>query len=86
MAKIILSKDFIKGVCKLALNEDLYPSGDISSNLLKKNIIKKVKLISNQSGIIGGLEFLKQTYKLIDKSIKIDLKKKKALVSKKEKL
>ena len=73
MAKIILSKNFIKGVCKLALNEDLYPSGDISSNLLKKNIIKKVKLISNQSGIIGGLEFLKQTYKLIDKSIKIDL-------------
>jgi len=76
VAKIILSKDFIKGVCKLALNEDLYPSGDISSNLLKKNIIKKVKLISNQSGIIGGLEFLKQTYKLIDKSIKIDLNKK----------
>jgi hypothetical protein len=36
VAKIILSKDFIKGVCKLALNEDLYPSGDISSNLLKK--------------------------------------------------
>ena len=76
MAKIILSKDFIKGVCKLALNEDLYPSGDISSNLLKENIVKKVKLISNQGGIIGGLEFLKQTYKLIDKSIKIDLKKK----------
>ena len=76
MVKIILSKDFIKGVCKLALNEDLYPSGDISSNLLKKNIVKKVKLISNQGGIIGGLEFLKQTYKLIDKSIKIDLKKK----------
>ena len=76
MVKIILSKDFIKGVCKLALNEDLYPSGDVSSNLLKKNVIKKVKLISNQSGIIGGLEFLKQTYKLIDKSIKIDLNKK----------
>jgi len=76
VVKIILSKDFIKSVCKLALNEDLYPSGDISSNLLKKNIIKKVKLISNQSGIIGGLEFLKQTYKLIDKSIKIDLNKK----------
>ena len=86
MVKIILSKDFIKGVCKLALNEDLYPSGDISSNLLKKNIVKKVKLISNQGGIIGGLEFLKQTYKLIDKSIKIYLKKNKALVSKKEKL
>ena len=76
MSKIILSKNFIKSVCKLALNEDLYPSGDISSNLLKNNIKKKVKLISNQAGIIGGLEFAKQTFKLMDKKIKINLKKK----------
>ena len=76
MSKIILSKNFIKSVCKSALNEDLYPSGDISSNLLKDNIKKKVKLISNQAGIIGGLEFAKQTFKLIDKKIRINLKKK----------
>ncbi len=76
MSKIILSKNFIRGICKLALNEDLYPLGDISSNLLQNNIKKKVKLISNQSGIIGGLEFAKQTFKLIDKKIKINLKKK----------
>ena len=76
MSKIILSKNFIKNLCKLALNEDLYPSGDISSNLLKDNIKKKVKLISNQAGIIGGLEFAKQTFKLIDKKIRINLKKK----------
>ena len=76
MSKIILSKNFIRSVCKLALNEDLYPSGDISSNLLKNNIKKKVKLICNQSGIIGGLEFAKQTFKLIDKKIRINLKKK----------
>ena len=76
MSKIILSKNFIKSVCKLALNEDLYPSGDISSNLLKDSIKKKVKLISNQAGIIGGLEFAKQTFKLIDKKIRINLKKK----------
>tara|TARA_Y100000817_G_scaffold9107_1_gene7324 strand:- start:208 stop:1041 length:834 start_codon:yes stop_codon:yes gene_type:complete len=76
VSKITLSKNFIKGVCKLALNEDLYPSGDISSNLLKNNIKKKVKLISNQNGIIGGLEFAKHTFKLIDKKIKINLKKK----------
>ena len=76
MSKIILSKNFIKSVCKLALNEDLYPSGDISSNLLKNNIRKRVKLISNQAGVIGGLEFVKQTFKLIDKKIKINLKKK----------
>jgi two-component system nitrogen regulation sensor histidine kinase NtrY len=66
VSKINLSKNFIRGICKSALNEDLYPSGDISSNLLKNNVKKKVKLISNQSGIIGGLEFAKQTFKLKD--------------------
>ena len=76
MPKIKLSKNFIISVCKLALNEDLYPSGDITSNLLRNNTKKKVKLISNQSGIIGGLEFAKQTFKLIDKKIKIKIKKK----------
>jgi nicotinate-nucleotide pyrophosphorylase (carboxylating) len=76
VSKVILSKNFIRSVCKLALNEDLYPSGDISSNLLKDNIRKRVKLISNQAGVIGGLEFVKQTFKLIDKKIKINLKKK----------
>ena len=76
MSKIVLSKNFIKGVCRLALNEDLYPSGDITSNLIKNNINKKIKLISNQKGIIGGLEFAKQTFKLIDKKIKFVPKKK----------
>ena len=76
MPKIKLSKNFIINVCKLALNEDLYPSGDITSNLLRNNTKKKVKLLSNQSGIIGGLEFAKQTFKLIDKKIKIKIKKK----------
>ncbi len=76
MSKIQLSKNFIRKVCKLALNEDLYPLGDITSNLLKNNIKKKVKLISSQSGIIGGIEFAKQTFKLIDKKIKIKIKKK----------
>ena len=76
MSKIKLSKNFIISVCKLVLNEDLYPSGDITSNLLRNNTKKKVKLISNQSGIIGGLEFAKQTFKLIDKKIKIKIKKK----------
>ena len=76
MPKIKLSKNFIINVCKLALNEDLYPSGDITSNLLRNNTKKKAKLLSNQAGIIGGLEFAKQTFKLIDKKIKIKIKKK----------
>ena len=76
MPKIKLSKNFISNVCKQALNEDLYPSGDITSNLLKNNSIKKAKLLTNQAGIIGGLEFAKHTFKLIDKKIKIKIKKK----------
>ena len=76
MSNILLSNQFIKSICKLALNEDLYPSGDITSNLINNNINKKVKMISNQSGIIGGLAFAKETFKLIDKKIKFIIKKK----------
>ncbi len=83
MSKIILSKNFIRNVCKLALNEDLYPSGDITSSLLNDNIKKKLKLITNQNGVIGGLEFAKQTFKLIDKKIKFDIKKKEGSAIKK---
>ena len=76
MSKIVLSNNFIKKTCKQALKEDLYPSGDITSNLLKNGIKKKVKLITNQNCILGGLKFAYQTFKLIDKKIKINFKKK----------
>ena len=76
MPKIQLSKSFIRSTCKLALNEDLYPSGDITTNLLNNNLISKVKLISNEKGIIGGLEFAKQTFNLLDRNIKFHIKKK----------
>ena len=75
MSKIVLSNIFIRKTCKLALNEDLYPLGDITSDLIKNNLKKKAKLISNQNGIIGGLKFAYQTFKLIDKKIKFKIKK-----------
>ena len=76
MPQIQLSKNFIRSTCKLALNEDLYPSGDITTNLLNNNSILKVKLISNEKGIIGGLEFARQTFYLLDRNIKFHIKKK----------
>ena len=76
MPKIQLSKNFIRSTCKLALNEDLYPSGDITTNLLNNNSISKVNIISNEKGIIGGLEFAKQTFNLLDRNIKFHIKKK----------
>tara|TARA_B100001123_G_scaffold170408_1_gene196038 strand:+ start:447 stop:1283 length:837 start_codon:yes stop_codon:yes gene_type:complete len=83
VSKIVLSNNFVKNTCKLALNEDLYPSGDITSNLIKNNIKKKTKLFANQNGIIAGLKFAIQTFKLIDKKIKVELKKKEGSVIKK---
>ena len=76
MSKIKLSKNFIKNVVKLALNEDLYPSGDITSNLIKKKETIKIKLISNQNAIIGGLLFAKNAFYLVDSKIKFITKKK----------
>ena len=76
MSKIILSKSFINNSVKLALNEDLYPAGDITSNLIKKSSIKKFKIIANQNGIIGGIEFAKSTFKIFDNKIKFNIKKK----------
>ena len=76
MSKIKLSKVFIKSTVKLALNEDLYPSGDITSSLIKEDKIVTFKLIANQSAIVGGLLFAKQTFALIDDKIKFIIKKK----------
>ena len=76
MPKIRLSNNFIRNVVKLALNEDLYPSGDITSALIKSKKNVSLRLISNQLGIIGGLNFAKQTFKLIYKKIKFITKKK----------
>ena len=76
MSKIKLSKDFIRNTVKLALNEDLYPSGDITSNLINNNKIIKVKLLSNQEAIIGGLLFVHHAFNLVDPKIKFLVKKK----------
>ena len=76
MSKIKLSKDFIRNTVKRALNEDLYPSGDITSSLVKNNKNIKVKLLSNENAIVGGLLFAKQAFDLVDNKIKFKIKKK----------
>ena len=83
MSKIKLSKDFIRNTVKRALNEDLYPSGDITSSLVKNNKVIKVKLLANQNAIVGGLLFAKHTFDLVDNKIKFIIKKKDGSVIKK---
>ena len=76
MSKIKLSENFIKDRVKLALTEDLYPYGDITSNLLNDNKIIQAKIISNQKAVVAGLLFVKQSFKQVDKKVKFILKKK----------
>ena len=75
MSKIKLSETFIKDRVKLALAEDLYPNGDITTDLLSKNEIITTKLISNQKAIVAGLLFAKHAFKQVDKKIKFIIKK-----------
>ena len=86
MSQINLSNHYIKNIVKLALNEDLYPSGDITSNLIKNNRIIKVRLLSNQRAVVAGLNFAIQTFKLIDSNIKFTIKKKEGSIVKKNDL
>ncbi len=61
-----LNQSYIKTVVKKALEEDLRPRGDITTNLINsKNKIIKAKIIAKQDGIIAGLEFCKTAFKLI---------------------
>ena len=86
MADIILSNNYIKNIVKRALNEDLYPSGDVTSDLIQNSKTIKFKLFSNQKAIVAGLEFAKQTFKLIDSKIKFKIMKKEGSLVKKNQL
>ena len=57
-----LNQSYIKFVVKKALDEDLKPRGDITTNLIKfKNKKAKAQIIAKQDGIIAGLDFLNHT-------------------------
>jgi len=63
-----LNQLYIKSVVKKALEEDLNPRGDITTNLISsKNKIIKAKIIARQDGIIAGLDFCKTAFKSVGK-------------------
>ena len=86
MSKIELSQIFIKDRVKLALAEDLYPNGDITTSLIDNDKIITAKLISNQNAVIGGLLFAKYTFIKVDKKINFIIKKKDGSTVKKNSL
>ena len=49
------------------MSEDLRPSGDITTRLIKNNKKIKAKIFSNEKCIVGGLNFAKEAFKYSDK-------------------
>ena len=63
-----LNQKYINSVVKKALDEDLKPRGDITTNLISlKNKNSKAKIIAKQNGVIAGLDFCKAAFKLTGK-------------------
>ena len=61
---------------KQAMSEDLKPSGDITTQLIRNNKKVKAKIISNENCIIGGLIYAKEAFKYSDKKIYFKAKSK----------
>ena len=65
----------IKSIVHQALREDLKPSGDITTkNIKNKKIIANI--VAGQNCVVGGLNFAKQAFKILDKKIIFNLKTK----------
>ena len=63
-----LNQKYISYVVKKALDEDLKPLGDVTTKLIKFSNKKiKAKIIAKQNGVIAGIDFCKQAFKIIGK-------------------
>ena len=61
-----INKIYIKSIVKKALDEDLKPRGDITTNLISfKNKKTTAKIVAKQNGVIAGLDFCKTAFKII---------------------
>ena len=58
------------------MSEDLKPSGDITTRLIKNDKKIKAKIVSNESCIVGGLNFAKEAFKYSDKKVNFKTKTK----------
>ena len=63
-----LNQKYINKIVKKALDEDLKPLGDITTNLINfQNKKIKGKIVAKQNGVIAGLDFCKAAFKLVGK-------------------
>ena len=63
-----INNKYIKSIVHQALREDLRPSGDITTkNINNKKVLAKI--ITGQNCVIGGINFAKETFKILDNKI-----------------
>ena len=63
-----INQKYIKSIVKQALREDLSPSGDITSKNIKNRKVT-TKIVAGQNCIVGGLNFVKEAFKISDSKI-----------------
>ena len=68
------------------MSEDLRPSGDITTRLIKNNKKIKAKIISGENCVVGGLNFAKEAFKYSDRKIVFKTKTKEGKKIKKGKV
>jgi len=64
----------VNNIVNQAMSEDLKPSGDITTKLIKINKKIQAKIIVKESCVIGGLSLAKDAFKYSDKKISFKLK------------
>ena len=70
-----INQKYIKTIVQQSLREDLRPSGDITSKIIRNKKIT-AKIIAGQNCIVGGLNFAKEAFKISDKKITFKAKTK----------
>ena len=70
-----INQKYIRSIVRQAIREDISPSGDITTRNIKNKKIT-AKIISGESCVIGGLNFAKEAFKILDKKIIFESKTK----------
>ena len=70
-----INQKYIKTTVQQSLQEDLRPSGDITTRIIKNKKIS-AKIIAGQNCVVGGLNFAKEAFKISDKKITFKAKTK----------
>jgi len=70
----LITSGYIKSIVGASLFEDQAQKDITTELLVNKNSITSAKIVANEDGIIGGLDFAEESFKQIDKKTKFKKK------------